>query len=447
MSAGVENRKGRARAARSRAGTSTRAGSSGARRAPASSALPAGWWAQLRRVLDLPVTSYYIVLFAVLALTGLGLVMVLSASSIEAYAGGEGNSFAVFNRQALFALVGLAAMFVLSLIRPKFWKVIAVPAIIGAIVLQFLPFVPGIGAAENGSLSWVSIGPFRGQPSEFAKIALALWLGVFFAHKRNRLREFRELVPMLVVLLLCVGPIIAGRDLGTGLIVFMLLAGALFVGGLPWRYFITGSLAVVGMVAALVLTSENRMARITALFMGSDHTDADALGQHWQSNHGLFALASGGWFGVGLGASREKWSWLPEAHNDFIFAIIGEELGLVGSLVVVALFACLGYGMVRIVLRTEDRLVQTATAGVFLWFCGQAVVNIGVVAGLLPVIGVPLPFVSAGGSALVASLMAVGMVLSFAREEPGAREAMAAHSDRVRRSLAVLARRPSTRKR
>ena len=214
----------------------------------------------------------------------------------------------------------------------------------------------------------------------------------------------------------------------------------------PWRHFL-GALAMIGAVVALmVVTSANRMARVRAMLTGSDSAEMDPLGQHWQSNHGLYALASGGWFGVGLGASREKWSWLPEAHNDFIFAIIGEELGLLGSVVVLLLFAALGYGLVRIIMRSRDRFVQTSTAAVFMWLVGQAAVNIGVVAGVLPVIGVPLPLVSYGGSALLATLIAIGMVLSFARAEEGAREAMRAQSNRVRSSLAVLARRPARQK-
>ncbi|GAA2005822.1 putative lipid II flippase FtsW [Brevibacterium samyangense] len=401
------------------------------------------WVRQLARVLDLPVTSYYLVLSSTLALTGLGLVMVLSASSIEAYAGGEGNSFAVFNRQALFAAVGLAGMFALSFARERFWTAVAWPVLGIAILLQYLPFVPGVGVEVNGSLSWIEVGGFRAQPAEFVKPALALWIGMYMARKASRLREFSHLVPLIGAILLSLGPVLYGRDLGTGMIIMALVIGCVFVGGLPWRYFLTGTAAILLAVTVLVLTSANRMARITAMFTGADSPEADALGQHWQSNHGLFALASGGWFGVGLGASREKWYWLPEAHNDFIFAIIGEELGLVGTLVVVLLFAVLGYGLVRIVMRSPSRLAQTATAGVFLWLIGQAVVNMGVVAGLFPVIGVPLPFVSAGGSALIATLLTVGMILSFARNEPGAAEAMRAHSRSLRASLAVLASRPS----
>ncbi|GAA4285274.1 putative lipid II flippase FtsW [Brevibacterium daeguense] len=405
-----------------------------------------GVWASVRRLLELPVTSYYIVLFATLALTALGLIMVLSASSIVSYDGGEGSSFTLFNRQLVFALIGLFMMFTLSLAPLRFWRFIAGPAIILGMLLQVLPFIPGLGQTVNGSTSWVEIGGVQAQPAEFVKVALALWLGVFLANKATKLHSIRELMPAVAVLGIVLGFILYGRDLGTGIIIMGLALGALFVGGVPWRYFFAALAAILAVVAVMVLTSANRMARIKAMFTGGDSAQMDALGQHWQSNHGLFALASGGWFGVGLGASREKWSWLPEAHNDFIFAIIGEELGLVGSFIVILLFLVLGYGLIRILMRTDDRFVQATTAGVFVWLIGQAAVNIGVVAGVLPVIGVPLPLVSYGGSALIATLIAVGMMLSFARAEAGALEAMRAQSSRVRRSLAVLARRPARRK-
>ncbi|MGW9826357.1 putative lipid II flippase FtsW [Brevibacterium sp. CS2] len=405
-----------------------------------------GVLAVLRRIHDLPVTSYYLVLAATLALTGIGLVMVLSASSITSYAAGEGSSFSVVGRQAAFAVVGLLCMLGLSFVPLRGWRMIAPLAIIVGIALQVLPFIPGLGRTVNGSTSWVSIGGIQGQPAEFVKAALALWLGVFLANKAHRLRSLKEMLPAVLVLMAVLGFILYGRDLGTGLIIMGLALGALFVGGVPWRHFL-GALAMIGAVVALmVVTSANRMARVRAMLTGSDSAEMDPLGQHWQSNHGLYALASGGWFGVGLGASREKWSWLPEAHNDFIFAIIGEELGLLGSVVVLLLFAALGYGLVRIIMRSRDRFVQTSTAAVFMWIVGQAVVNIGVVAGVLPVIGVPLPLVSYGGSALLATLIAIGMVLSFARAEEGAREAMRAQSNRVRSSLAVLARRPARQK-
>jgi cell division protein FtsW len=216
------------------------------------------------------------------------------------------------------------------------------------------------------------------------------------------------------------------------------VGGALFVAGVPLRFFALAGAAGAAVAAWLVTSSSNRMTRIDSWLSG---TCEDYWGACWQSRHGEWALASGGWWGVGLGASREKWAWLPEAHNDFIYAIIGEELGLPGTVLVVLLLAALGVAFARVVRRHDDVFVKIATAGVMSWVLFQAMINIGVVLGLLPVIGVPLPLVSSGGSALVSTLVGIGMVLSFARSEPGAREALAARAGAVRRSLAVVSRR------
>ena len=350
-----------------------------------------GVMASLRRLLDLPVTSYYLVFICVLALIGFGLIMVLSASSITAYRAGEGSSFSVFNRQGIYAIIGVTVMIALSYAPVNWFKKAAPIIFIGALALQTLPLIPGLGHEVQGNAGWIKIGGFQGQPAEFTKIALAIWLATFFAHKATKLTSLKELMPAIIGLAAVLGLVLAGRDLGTALIVMATALGTVFVAGLPWRYLITAFLGIAAVVTLLVITSANRMARIRAMFIGHEHEAMDPLGHHWQSNHGLFALASGGWFGVGLGASREKWLWLPEAHNDFIFAIIGEELGLLGSVAVLLLFSVLGYGLIRIVLRTDDRMIQAATAGIFMWLIGQALVNIGVVSGVLPVIGVPVP--------------------------------------------------------
>jgi cell division protein FtsW len=194
--------------------------------------------------------------------------------------------------------------------------------------------------------------------------------------------------------------------------------------------------STVPVVALLIVTQAHRMGRLRTWLSGAECTDI--YGACLQTLHSQWALATGGWWGVGLGASRQKWSWLPEAHNDFIFAIIGEELGLAGTLAVLALFALLGFGLFRLVLASDDMFVKVATGGVLVWILGQAVVNVGAVIGTLPVIGVPLPLVSSGGSALMTTLIALGMVLGFARRVPGAPEALASRPGVVRRSLAVL---------
>lgn len=384
------------------------------------------WVDQWKRLLNLPVTTYYIVGLSVLLLTCFGLIMVLSASSVTAYQGGEGNSFSIFLRQGLFAVVGLVLMWVASRMKVAHWRFLAPIILIVGIIAQILPLTP-LGIDVNGNRSWFRVGGgLQIQPAEFVKIALALFIGRYLADNIRKLGRFLVVLPVFVATAAAIGMVIWGHDLGTGIILMAVALGALFVGGLPWKWLFLLVVGAGGVVAALVFTSANRMARIQALLAGSNTDAADPLGQHWQSNHGLYALASGGWLGVGLGGSREKWAWLPEAHNDFIFAIIGEELGLVGTLAVVILFAALGYGIVRIIMRCRDRFVQATAAGLLAWLIGQAFVNISVVIGLVPVIGVPLPFVSYGGSSLVATLVAAGILLSFARAEDGAAEAMAA---------------------
>src|SRR5699024_9597499 len=191
---------------------------------------------------------------------------------------------------------------------------------------------------------------------------------------------------------------------------------ALFVSGAPKRYFAIAFGAICAGVTLLVVSSPYRMARVRAMFAGDAQSEAEALGQHWQSNHGLYALASGGWTGVGLGASREKWFWLAEAHNDYIFAIIGEEIGLIGTLAVVALFGLIALGLIRASLISRNRRTRILGATVLAWIVGQALINMGVVTTLLPVIGAPLPLVSYGGSSLVATLTGIGIVLAFARD-------------------------------
>ena len=200
--------------------------------------------------------------------------------------------------------------------------------------------------------------------------------------------------------------------------------------------FVAGTFLGALGVAAMVLTSGNRMSRITNWLSPACQSDPD--GYCGQSVHGMYALADGGWWGVGLGASKEKWAWLSEAHNDFIFAIIGEELGLPGTLLILVLFGVLAWACYRLVSRTQDRYVRIASAGIMAWLLGQAIINIGAVIGLFPVVGVPLPLVSAGGSSLVTTLFALGILLSFARNEPGCRALLDARPSMIKRSLAVL---------
>ena len=385
--------------------------------------------------LESPVTTYYVLLGATLSLLAIGLVMVLSASAVTSLQA-SGSSFTIFRSQLLFAAIGLPMMAVASRLPVHVWRRLGWVLLSVALLGQALVFTP-LGVSVNGNRNWIELGGQRLQPSEGMKLALVLWGAAVLSRKRNLLHQsMHAVVPLLFpVGVVALGLVLAGHDLGTTLILLLILGGLLFSAGAPARMFLSAGAAMALLVAALVVTSPNRMERVASWLGG---TCTDTLNTCFQSVHGKYALADGGWWGVGLGASREKWSWLPEAHNDFIFAIIGEELGLPGTLMVLALFLALGYACYRMVTRTDDLFVRLATAAAMAWLVGQMLVNVGAVIGMLPVIGVPLPLVSSGGSALIISLVVLGMLMSFARAEPGAGEALTARAGLVRRSLAVL---------
>ena len=385
--------------------------------------------------LESPLTTYYLILGATSTLVVFGLIMVFSASSVEALLADEA-SYTVFLRQLLFAVVGAVAAGFASRLDVRWWKRLAFPIV--ALSILLLAAVIPFGRSVNGNQNWLAIGPIQFQPSEFAKLGLVLVGAVVFANKSARITSAVHVVlPFLVpISAFVIGLILAGHDLGTAMVVLVIIAAVLLVAGAPMRVFAAGgALAAVG-VGLLVTGSSNRTSRITDFLDPTCNTNPD--GWCGQSVHGLYALADGGWWGVGLGASKEKWAWLSEAHNDFIFAIIGEELGLPGTLMILVLFGILAWACFRLVSRTQDRFVRVAAAGIMTWLLGQAIINIGAVIGLFPVIGVPLPLVSAGGSSLVTTLVALGILLSFARNEPGCRALLDARPNLVRRSLAVL---------
>jgi cell division protein FtsW len=254
---------------------------------------------------------------------------------------------------------------------------------------------------------------------------LIVWGADLLARKQRMgsLTRWRHLVvPLVPVAFLVVGLVVVGGDLGTALVLMAVLMGLLFVVGAPMRLFVGVGGLLGGLVTALIVMEPYRVTRVTTFL----DPFADYEGSGWQAAHSVFALSTGGWWGVGLGASREKWGTLPEAHTDFIFAIIGEELGLVGTLAVLALFAGLCYAGVRLATRTRDPFVRLATAGIVSWLCVQAFVNIGAVVGVLPITGIPLPLVSYGGSAMLPTMTALGILLAFARRESDARAALAA---------------------
>ena len=383
---------------------------------------------------DSPLASYYMLATATALLSIIGLVMVWSSSIVTSITHDD-SAYALFFQQGRYALIGLGAMLLAIKTPIRTIKRLAVPAFVFAVVFQFLTFVPGIGRGEYGNYGWIYLPIIHNvQPAEFGKLALAVWLGKVLGNRQGDLGRIRYAVAPGIGAVGLLALIMGGKDLGTGLVILLLVFGAFFVAGTPTKLLTGVGAGAALMIAYFVVSSENRRNRIISMF-----GTCDAQAECYQALHGRYALASGGLFGVGLGGSREKWNYLPAAHNDFIFAIIGEELGFFGTMMVLGLFLALGLAMARVVRRfTSDTFVQITTAAVGSWIIGQALINIAVVVGSLPVIGLPLPLVSAGGSALITTMAALGLVINFARHESGAPEALALQSDGLRESLPLL---------
>ncbi|QYH37187.1 putative lipid II flippase FtsW [Salinibacterium sp. M195] len=390
--------------------------------------LPVSARVPVKRIFSAESSNFFLLLGTTLFIVIFGLVMVLSSSSVESFAADEGF-FGKFLRQGMFALIGLPLMLVASRAPVGFWKRWAWPGLLLGGVLQLLVFIPGIGWGYGGNQNWIQIGSFSAQPSEFVKVAVIVWVAWVLSAKQDLLSDWRHvLLPVAPVAGAAIGFVLIGNDLGTASIMLLIVFGCLFFAGVKLRFLATGVLAVA--VGALLFagTSSSRTSRIDIWLNGC--TDLDYQGSCWQIDHAYWALAGGGIFGTGLGNSVAKRGWLPHADNDYIFAIIGEELGLIGAIVVLLLFVILAIAFVRIIRSTDDSFVRIATAGVMIWTVGQAFVNFAVVLGVLPVLGVPLPLISTGGSALIATLLAIGIVLSFARvgNKPAARAAATAPS-------------------
>jgi len=374
---------------------------------------------RLALLLNHPLSTYYLLLGTTLLLLVLGLIMVLSASSIESFRV-FGSAYTLAQRQGMFAVLGVVAMLFAARTSVQFWRGFAWVLFAGAFGL--LVAVLFIGVEVAGQRNWIEIiGPFRLQPSEFAKLALVVWGASLLSRHAGQVESWRSLlVPLLPVSGAMMALVLMEGDFGNTLMLAAITMGMLFAAGAPLRLF--GLLLSVGAVGVVLLTlaAPYRMQRFTSWL----DPGADPLGFGWQLTQGQYALGTGGFWGVGLGASREKWGSLPEAHTDFIFPVIGEELGLVGSLTVLALFAVLAFAIFRLSRNTRDPFVRLASAGVGSWIVIQAVINIGAVLGLLPITGVPLPLVSYGGSSLIPTLVALGMLMAFAKAEPDARRAL-----------------------
>ncbi|WP_084104246.1 FtsW/RodA/SpoVE family cell cycle protein [Demequina sp. NBRC 110056] len=383
-----------------------------------------------------PVLTYYLLAAATALLVVVGLAVVLSSTSSDALRRTGDNPYSLFLFQVLALGVGVVALVFGSRMPLGFWKKLAFPLLLTSIGLLLV--VVAVGEASGGNRNWIRIGPATFQPSELAKLALALFLGVALAVGREQLTTLRgALVPGGIAAITVLALVLIGRDMGTAIVICLMVAAAYWVAGLPLRWFAAaGGVAVVG---AIVLLNEgtSRGSRIDAWL---NPETCDPQGACMQTLHGTWALASGGLWGLGPGMSREKWGYLPVADSDFIFSIIGEEYGLVGTLLMLVAFGMLIVAVNRLVTRHSDPFVQISAAAIGAWIVGQACINIAVVVGLAPVTGVPLPLVSSGGSSLMVSLAAIGVLMAYARREPGAQEAFAARPSVIKRSFAVVAR-------
>ena len=367
------------------------------------------------RILTRPELPYFLIIWSTAFLCALGLTMVLSSSTVKSLQE-SGNTYSIFIKQFFFLILGSSAAYWAFKVKGLIWPQIARYALSISIVILLLPFVPFLGKNINGNRNWIEIAGFTLQPSEFAKLGLILWCAL-------RLRTLGQ-VPGSKNLIFLIAPglvaiellILFERDLGTALLVLIIFGGILFISGAPIKNFV--ALLALGAIVgtAFILSSDYRMSRFAALFNPFDERYYKFSG--WQPAHSIMGLASGGLWGSGLGASKQKWANLAEAHTDFIFSVIGEELGLLGTLLVLALYAALIYSILRVAIKTKDDFSRYATAGIACWFIAQVVINIGSVTSVIPVIGVTLPFISYGGSSLLANLIAVGFVLGVARRTP-----------------------------
>lgn len=375
-------------------------------------------------MLHRPLTDYYLMLISAGLLSALGVMMVLSSST--PYAGGNPNidspyAFAV--RQAIFLLIGIPFVFLFARLRPAILARLGWVAWgLAVLLLSAVALMSSRSIGERGNTNWLSItSQVAIQPSEFAKLALVVWAAAVISARIRKIDQPRYLIiPFIPGAALLIALVLVGRDLGTAMVMALMVVALLWFIGTSLR--ILGILTGLGalLVGILALTNANRLSRIMVWL--NPASDPDRASQPVAA---LYAMASGGWWGVGLGAGKQKWGGLKDgAHTDFIFAVIGEELGLVGVLGVLVLFCVIGLVGLRIALRSDEPFTRTVAAGITAWFVFQACINILVVLNLLPVLGIPLPFISYGGSALLSNLMALGVLLSCARHEPEARRAL-----------------------
>ena len=353
---------------------------------------------------------FFFLLGLTLLLVIFGLVMVASASSVDSLRQ-TNSAYNVFGRQAIYAGIGLLLMIIISRVPVSWLRALAPVALFSTLGLQLLTVI--FGEDINGNRNWLAIGPITLQPSEFLKLGLILATAAIIANNFQHRENFRTWLIPIGFLGISLGLVAGfGRDVGTGIVIAVLGVGMFALAGMRWSQLL--SVVAFGSMLAIfaIMSSASRSARFQAwLFPDS----ADPMGVRWQYEHGTWALAAGGLFGTGLGKSKLKWSWIPEVENDFIFAIIGEELGLIGAFGVIGLFIALAVTFMVMIHKNNDPFQMLVIGGVMTWIIMQALINISVVLGALPVLGVPLPLISAGGSSLIATLGAIGVVLAIER--------------------------------
>jgi cell division protein FtsW len=379
-----------------------------------------------------PMTSFHLIIAIAGLLTTLGLIMVLSASGVRSY-GDDGSAWVIFGKQVLWTVIGLVAAYVAMRVSVRFIRRVAFTGYLVTIILLVLVLVPGIGNLANGSRKWFVIAGFSMQPSELAKIAFAIWGAHLLAARRMERASLREmLIPLVPAAVIALALIVAQPDLGQTVSLGIILLALLWYAGLPLRVFVTSLLAVFVAGAILAMSAGYRSDRVRSWM----NPDTDPQDTGYQARQAKFALAHGGIFGDGLGQGVAKWNYLPNAHNDFIFAIIGEELGFVGAFGLLALFGLFAYTGMRVARRSADPFLRLLTATTTMWILGQAFINIGYVIGVLPVTGLQLPLISAGGTSTAATLFMIGIMANAARHEPEAVAALrAGRDDKVNRFL------------
>ena len=379
---------------------------------------------RLTALLDRPLASYYLVLGGTLLLLAVGLMMVLSAGT--AYDLDQGYpAYSMFIKQLLGAAGGLVLMWLAARSRPRLFRACAYPLMLAA--LAGVALVLLFGVEVDGAKRWLVVAGFQVQPSELAKLALVVWGADLLARKERlgQLTDWRHLlIPLLPGAALLSLLVMLGKDLGTTFLLLAIFLALLWIIGTPGK-LLAGMIGLMAFVLLIVVAVHPyELARITSFF--SSHSPSCRTLSCFQLIQGKDALGSGGLFGVGSGASRAKWGWVPNSPTDFIFAILGEELGMVGTVCVVALYGGIAFAGLRIARRAPDTFARLASGAITVWLVGQALINMGAVLGLLPISGVPLPLISAGVSSLLASMAALGMLMAFARTEPGAARVLAA---------------------